>query len=650
MNEISTLTQMDAGLALERSEKNITIRSANVALEMARLKSQPEEVAIALIRLAHLHFRQGRYGKTQILVEEVLCDAPSDSLMRCEALRMLGNCAAELGDPDRAENYYHQAVDLARQLDYHYALYKCLHSLATNIYWPRGQFELCLAAGKEALAQAQALGLRDELWFPLADIAWVYWSTGQRELANQIADQMEKVVSLDSLGEGFYCCLRAGLLEAGKGYLDAVLPLYERARSIAEATGDPGLNVEVRLGLCRSYRTVKDLPAAMTWVDDAVTVSVRMNYRQFQGLALIERGRTRIDKNDLTGAEDDLRAALQIAMQLRSNFDLARASLYLAALLSAQKKPEANAIWQQVLRLILDNGYAFLMEQERSLVLPWIADNLDSADSLLGKASAAMFELLTRVPPAPLQVKTFGQFALRVGANPISKENLRQRRAGELLALLLSSPGYSLSAGQVTEAMCPEKETSAAVDFYHHAISALRRLLEPDLRFAKQIDRRFLCRYLEVSEERVTLIVPPGSKIDFPEFEQCLRNKDWEKAVGIYQGEYLPMFRYPEWTIVLRQHYADQFEQALLALAGERLNAGAASDCLGLARRALLHTPWQEQAAQLGMRAALELGDRMTAIKLYQRLEKTLEKELGIAPQKELQQLYTEIRKRSKGK
>jgi len=40
----------------------------------------------------------------------------------------------------------------------------------------------------------------------------------------------------------------------------------------------------------------------------------------------------------------------------------------------------------------------------------------------------------------------------------------------------------------------------------------------------------------------------------------------------------------------------------------------------------------------------------MTAIKLYQHLEKTLEKELGIAPQKELQQLYTEVRKRSRGK
>jgi DNA-binding SARP family transcriptional activator len=46
------------------------------------------------------------------------------------------------------------------------------------------------------------------------------------------------------------------------------------------------------------------------------------------------------------------------------------------------------------------------------------------------------------------------------------------------------------------------------------------------------------------------------------------------------------------------------------------------------------------------MRAALQLGDRVTAMKLYQRLEKKLDQELGIAPQEELQVLFAEVRKR----
>jgi DNA-binding SARP family transcriptional activator/Tfp pilus assembly protein PilF len=641
MREESSLVQTDIGQTFEMYGNQFTIRSANTALKLARAKGQPEEIAIAIIQLAHLHFRQGRYNQTRTLADEVLRDSPSDSPMHCDALRMLGNCAAEVGDPEEAENYYQQAIDLARQLDYRYALYKCLHSLATNIYWPRGQFGLCLAAGKEALAQAQALGLGEELWFPLSDIAWVYWSTGQRELANQVADQMATIVSPGSLGEGFCCCLRAGLVEPGEGSLNTALPLYERARSIAETSGDPGLNVEVRLGMCRAYRSARDLPAAMLWGDDAVAVSMRMNYRQFQGLALIERGRTMLEIDDSVRAETDLRAALDIATQLGSTFDQARTNLYLAALLTAQNRPEAAATWQLTTRLILENGYDFLIEQERALIVPWIADTLNAADPLIANTSTALFDRLMRLPAAPIQVKTFGKLSLQVGPNLISKESLRQRRAGELLAVLLSSPGYTRSAEQVTEILCPEKDPKAAMDFYHHAISALRSLLEPDLP-----DRRFPCRYLEVSEGRVTLIIPPGSTIDFLEFEQHLQNKAWEKAAAIYEGEFLPMYCYAEWTIALRQYFADQFEQVLLSLATDQLNLGEAARCLELARQALLLNAWQEQAVELGMRAALQLGDRVIAMKLYRRLEKKLDQELGIAPQAELQALFAEARKR----
>jgi len=59
-----------------------------------------------------------------------------------------------------------------------------------------------------------------------------------------------------------------------------------------------------------------------------------------------------------------------------------------------------------------------------------------------------------------------------------------------------------------------------------------------------------------------------------------------------------------------------------------------------------MHNAWQEQAAALGIRAALDLDDRATALKLYQRLEKKLSQDLGIPPQAQLQQLYAEARRK----
>ncbi len=624
-----------------RFEQKTSIPAARALLEQARYTGQAEEIAVALIRLGQLYFRQARYDPARQMADEVLCVAPQDSWMRCDAIRLLGNCAAELGDPDSAEHLYHQAADLARELDDRYGLYKCLHSLATNIYWPRGQFNLCLAAGQEALAQARALDLGEELWFPLSDLAWAYWYTGQRQLARKVAEQMQQVVSQGSLGDGFTSCLRAGLADLDADHLDDVVELFARARSIAEATGDPGLNIEVRVGLCRSYRAVGELAAAMAWAEDAVAVSERLSYRQFLALALIERGRTALEAGDQSRAEHDLRAALDLAGRLRSAFDVARASLYLAALLSRQHSPEAPAVLDQAVNTITSAGYDFLIEQERGLILPWVATALSHPDPAIARASAVLFDRLCHLTPLPLRVTTLGGFSIQVGAASAPRDALRQRRAGELFALLLTSPGRTLSAEQVTEAMCPEKDPQAALDFYHHAISALRHLLEPDLP-----DRRFPCRYLDVSESRVTLLIPPGSAIDCETFEQHIRHRAWADAIATYSGEYLPLFAYAEWTLSTRQHLADQYEQALLAQADERLKAGDAPACLELARRAVRHNAWQEQAVELGMRAALELGDRATAIRLYRRLEKQLSQDLGIAPQSQLQILYEAARKR----
>jgi len=59
---------------------------------------------------------------------------------------------------------------------------------------------------------------------------------------------------------------------------------------------------------------------------------------------------------------------------------------------------------------------------------------------------------------------------------------------------LLLSPGRRLSAEQVAEQLFPEREQRAAQVLFHHATSALRRALEPEL------PDKFPSRYLEVEE------------------------------------------------------------------------------------------------------------------------------------------------------
>lgn len=624
---------------LERSGNiGAAFKNAELALEDARSSNKTGLILEAQVRLAFLHFRLGHYDRARKLAEQALAMDTADTVSHVDGWLVLGNCSAETNDLSAAAESYLHAIDLGRQMGYPLALMRGLHNLATGIYLPQGKFELALAADKEVTRLANEQNVPKLYWGALVTIAWIYWLLGQYNQSGTTLDELFRSASSGSLEEGYGHWL-SGNLALENGDFDLALSRYARGRSIAEAIGEPGLGILVRLGPSRCHRECGNTAAAREWADDALTMAVRAGYHHLQGLALIECGRAAWSLASASTAETDLRTAIEVLQPININYDLARASLYLAVLLPPQQHSDADFFSQQAARLILGNGYDFLLEKERALTLPWIASGLDSPDPQRRKTSLDLFDRLQKAAPAPLQIETLGGFSVRVGPRLLMKAALRQRRAGEVLAFLLANPGLTLTSQQITDTLCPDKDPGAAIDFYHHAISALRRLLEPDLP-----DRRFPCRYLEVSEERVTLILPPGSRVDFSEFRRHIQAKAWEEAITLYQGEFLPIFRYTEWTLPFRQHLADQYEQALLALAGELLAAGDAAGSLNFARQALQHNSWQEQAVELGMRAALALGDRPTALKLYYHLEKELEKELGIEPKNDIQQLFLSIK------
>jgi DNA-binding SARP family transcriptional activator len=162
--------------------------------------------------------------------------------------------------------------------------------------------------------------------------------------------------------------------------------------------------------------------------------------------------------------------------------------------------------------------------------------------------------------------------------------------------------------------------------------------LEPELP-----DQRFASRYLEVSNRQITLHLPPGSSIDLAAFEEAIRQHDWETAEALYRGDFLPEYPYAEWSIALCEHLAEQFHTVLIALAETRLAGGDYTAALNFARRLIARDPWQEQAVLVAMRACQALKDLNSARRYYKRLENTLAKDLGIAPQEELQAFYRSL-------
>jgi DNA-binding SARP family transcriptional activator/tetratricopeptide (TPR) repeat protein len=627
--------------SLERQgEIAAAIQQAQRARRLAQNRADLEGEAMALNALAYAHIRLGHYEQARQFCCQALKSAGAEAPARVDALLNWGICAGETDDLDALESSCTQAIDLSRQIGYPRALIRGLHMLACMVHMPRGQFVLALAIDEEALRIARAQGLPDLAWGPLLTMSYVHWLAGQPSLARARLEELRQAVSPGSLGDGYWHYIQANLaLEAGD--VEGARNLFARTLSIAEANGIAENLFLARLGMSRFYRVAGDASAALAWASEALAAMQRSGYQHLQAQALVERSRALWALGNPVDAESDLRAALTLLTPQRLDFDLAIATLLLAALLQQLGHSEAPSIWREASFRLVRGGFAFLADRERTIVAPLILQGLKSSEPAVAEASNNLLQHLQKVAPPPLRITTLGSWRVQAGHHWVDPQLLRQRRAGELLAFLLTCPGRCLPVDQAMETFWPEKDPASAQPLLYHATSTLRRALEPGL------PEKFLCRYLRVEDGKITLLLPPDSQVDYEVFVSNVQHEDWDAALACYGGSFLPEYRYAAWAEVHRRWLAQEYQHALLMKAGIWLSGKQFQPVLQACHAILADEPWQEQAVLLAMRACMGLGNTAEALRLYRNLEKTLHNELGMTPQPELQAFYHSLRKRT---
>lgn len=614
-------------------------RQARQARHLAQVQADTEGEAAALNVIAYAHIRLGHYGQARQFCQQVLRLASAESPSRVDALLNLGICAGETDDLATLEVCTQQAVDLSRQIGYDRALIRGLHTLACMVYMPRGQFALSLAMDEEAIKIIQTRRQPDLAWGPLLTMSYVHWLAGRHPLARAYLDELQRVAAPGSLADGYWHYIQANLaLETGE--MVTARELFTSTLSIAEANGISENLFLARLGMSRLYRTLNDAPSAQAWASEALAIVQRSGYLHLQAQALIERSRAYWALDNLEKAETDLRAAIALLTPQRLDFDLAVAMLLLAALLQQQNHIEAPMVWQEVSSRLVQGGFAFLADRERAIVSPLLLQGLKNSDTSIVEISTSLLQHLQRVPPPPLKIITLGNWRVQAGPHCIDPQLLRQRRAGELLALLLISPGRCLSVDQAMDVFWPDKDPISAQPLLYHATSTLRRALEPDL------PEKFPCRYLHVEDGKIELNLPSDSQVDFEDFMSCIRREDWDAALALYGGAFLPEYRFAGWAEAHRRWLQQNYQHALINKAGAWLAANQFQQALDSCHKILADEPWQEQAVLLGMQACVGMGNSTGAIRLYRTLEKVLRDELDIEPQAELQSLYRSLRRR----
>jgi DNA-binding SARP family transcriptional activator/predicted ATPase len=234
-----------------------------------------------------------------------------------------------------------------------------------------------------------------------------------------------------------------------------------------------------------------------------------------------------------------------------------------------------------------------------------------------------------------LKIYLLGQFKLQANDHPVE---LPSRPAQSLLAYLALNVGVTHRREKLAGLLWPEATESNARSYLRQALWRIRKSLESGSLSWED--------YLQISDISVTFDDRSDYWLDADLLLEAVQAQPVERLVeilGLYRGELLPGF-YEDWIGVERDRLQAAYHQKMDLLLDCLIQAGAWDEAL----------KWGEQWIRLGyspepayralMLAHAGLGDQGMVTATYQRCVESLERELGLEPSPETQQLYEQIR------
>ena len=211
-----------------------------------------------------------------------------------------------------------------------------------------------------------------------------------------------------------------------------------------------------------------------------------------------------------------------------------------------------------------------------------------------------------------IQVTLLGGFAVTVGGVPVAGASWKRRHAATVVKVLALAPGRRLHREQVIDLVWPEDTIAEAVPKLHKAAHFARRAIGVPDAVVLRGDQVVLC--------------PGGSvTVDAVRFEELARRAlaagdtaAARDALALYGGDLLPEDRYEEWAEPRRE----QLRQSHLDL----LRLDGCWDAVAEVE------PGDERAHLALMRQHAANGDRHAALRQFERLDRALRQELGVAP------------------
>ena len=445
-----------------------------------------------------------------------------------------------------------------------------------------------------------------------------------------------------------------------QGAFEQALSCYQRATEIGNRLAVPRTRVEALWGLCRLYGMADQLSAAERSAQEGIEIGLAAGDEWIVALIGAMLGASYARAGQAQQAVEWLTRSGNALRDCGDPFGQAVALLWLAAQHHATSAEELDSTLYQLLELVEDHDHPYLLTRATFLGLP----DPPSVVPLLFAArkrgiraayASALLESLGLEPDLEfypgytLRVQTLGGFAIWRGQEPVSADEWHREKARQLLELLLTHRQRFLQREEIAEMLWPQTAAVAAERQFKVALNALQSTLEPQRppRAPTLFVQRRGSSYglnpqapLWLDAQRFELLVQQADDSSDADVAQRL----YRQALSLYQGDYLEDNLYDDWCRDERERLRGLYLHTLTAVAGSALACGEAQEAAQHCLQALASDDCFETAYQLLIRAYLQQGNRVEALRVYERCAAILRQELDIDPMPETVALYEEIR------
>lgn len=595
-----------------------------------------------------------RMGRTAARAHALLARGGKDTReSRARLLLATGMAWFFIGRLERGADALRQALDLFRkQGDHFYQITCAIYLIPCALY--QGDFPLAREAVKKGFEASDVIpeetGGRAALFLTRAMTCLF---EGNFAEAQDCIDQCRALADSHALESiGFLSLDIGGWLKIAQGDHHGAERLLAECKRKGEETANAFFTASAAHLLAIALLFQGKLKRAKKESDAAVAIQRHSGSRLFHGIYLIASGAINLKLGKTAAAEQELTAALGILRQCRAVQQEANAHLLLASM-NLRRKREAAA------RKHLAAGFGIGEERGFTYYALLKQDELSSlAASAIDRDIEPDYCRRLIAEPAPLQtsprIRIFclGEFRVIRNGVAIRDGEWKSRLAKTLVKLLAVRGGQKLTRDEVAETLWPDADPAQHPLLLNSLLHRTRKVLEPDATGS----RGDSCI---IQDGGLLSLNPRKVWTDIQEFSAlhaaarqkgASREQDagttlalYDQAFSLYQGDILPGDLYHDWAQGHREHIRKIHTEMLAHAASLTEARNDTSRTMTYYERMFSLDPCNETACRWLMAWHLAAGQRSDAVRLYERCQLALRKEMDIEPDDQTRRLYRSI-------